>query len=201
NAGVPPAAGATQTINPGTVNVSGNNDYFTTGFTTAKVGLFHWTASYTPASGDVNNNGTSHNTLCDDTGEDVTVTGTANSASDQRWLPNDRVTITSDAPLSGTLDVTLYKGTSTTDQAGNCVPAAGAVQEHQTTGNSISGASPQTFNTSNNAFYVGSGPDTIGGVTITYGAPGDYFWLIHYVDNNLSSPLDRCETSTVSITN
>src|SRR5439155_19776899 len=129
------AAGTPAANNPETVNVtSGNGDYFTSGFTTASVGAFHWTASYTPATGDVNNTSTSHNTACDDTGEDVTVTGTASSASDQRWLPNDRVTITSTAPLSGTLDVTLYKGTSTTDVPGNCVPANGAVQEYQSLG-------------------------------------------------------------------
>ena len=59
-------------------------------------------------------------------------------------------------------------------------------------------ASGSTFNTSNTTFFVGTGPAAAG---VTYGAAGTYFWLVHYHDNNLTSPNDRCETSTVSITN
>ena len=51
------------------------------------------------------------------------------------------------------------------------------------------------FNTSNSTFFVGTKSDGTAG-----GAAGDYSWLVHYADSNLTSPTDICEKSNVSIT-
>src|SRR5689334_24803464 len=52
----------------------------------------HWVATY---SGDApNNNGTSHNTTCNDTNEDVAVTSVPSSMTTaQNWIPNDSATV------------------------------------------------------------------------------------------------------------
>ena len=65
-----PAAGTG--TNPQTVNVSGDGSYGPVSFTPNAVGTYHWVATYNGSS--PNTNGTSHNTSCNDTGEDVTVT-------------------------------------------------------------------------------------------------------------------------------
>ena len=57
--------------NPQTKSVSGDGSYGPVSFTPDAVGTYHWVATYDGSS--PNTNGTSHNTSCNDTGEDVTV--------------------------------------------------------------------------------------------------------------------------------
>jgi hypothetical protein len=122
----------------------------------------------------------------------------ASSSSAQRWLPNDRVVLTtndSGTTLNGTLTVTLYHGTPTVT-AGVCTAGSATALSGQSYQFPVSNAtSPAAFNTTNTTFSVGTNSDGTAG-----GDAGNYFWLIHYHDNNISSPADRCESSNVSIT-
>jgi hypothetical protein len=176
-------SGLTVTGSPVTVN--GDNASYgpVTALPTA-VGTYTFVATYS---------GNSPNTLdagpsgCPEGSEEVVVTGTASSASKQRWLPNDRITITGDTNLNGTLTVTLYSGD-------NCGATSGsAISGQQYTTTFTNATSPQVFQTSNTTFFVGTNPDGTAG-----GAAGAYSWLVHYDDSALTDPTDKCETSTVS---
>ena len=80
-------------------------------YTPTAIGTYHWVATY---SGSLpNTNGTSHNTACTDVNENVVVSGVAQLATPQDWLPNDTATIssTNNVPLlNGTLTFQLYTG-------------------------------------------------------------------------------------------
>jgi hypothetical protein len=172
------------------VTVSGDRTThpgYTASFTPTQVGEFTWVATY---SGDSPNTNGAGPTTCPDPNEAVVVTGNAASSSAQRWLPNDRVTLTGDTSLNGTLTVTLYSGD-------NCGVTSGSPIDGQSYTFDVVNGDPNgvSFNTDNTTFYVGTNPDGTAG-----GAPGAYSWLVHYDDNTLNDPLDRCETSTVSIT-
>ena len=167
-------------------------------------GRYCFRAVFTAAATDTNYAGQTANTS-NPTGECFTVTGTASSSSTQRWLPNDRVTLTGDSNLNGTLTVTLYSGTFT-GTGGNCAPAATAtavsgqaytftVSNGLKTGVSFNTTNTDPATSPNTTFYVGTKPDGSAG-----GAAGTYFWLVDYDDNALTDPPDRCETSTVTIT-
>lgn len=95
--------------NPESVDVTGDDDYMTSGFVPDLPGDYHWVATYDPGS-TLNTLGTDHNTACDDTDEDVTVQQlqpTLDTAQD--FIPNDSATI-SVAAGAGDLDgdVTFY---------------------------------------------------------------------------------------------
>jgi hypothetical protein len=199
---------------PFTATVSGDDTYPTTTpnpvhFTPTAVGDYVFVATY---------GGNSPNTLaplvtatCASPGsnETITVIGTASSSSDQRWLPNDRITLssTTGSILKGSLTVTLYRGTFTVTD-GVCsadatataiVGQSYAIAVDQTNANPTNSF---TYNTTNSTFFVGTGPAQIPvGTDVTYGDAGAYFWLIHYDDSNLTDPKDRCESSNVTITN
>ncbi|MGH2456565.1 MAG: hypothetical protein ACRDHD_09965, partial [Candidatus Limnocylindria bacterium] len=80
--------------NPQTVAVSGNGTYGPVSFTPDAPGTYHWTAEYTPATGDPNNLGTSHNTLCTDANETVVVQKAPTSITTSQFVyPNDSATI------------------------------------------------------------------------------------------------------------
>jgi hypothetical protein len=196
---------------PTSRTVSGDNTYPTSLQTpvqykpalTDGVGTYTFVASYPADSANMN---AADTTSCPDTSgtENITLIGSASSASDQRWLPNDRVTLTtSGGTLSGTLTVTLYSGTFTVTN-GVCTPdspGSTAITGQTYTFNPSGDASGSTYLTTNSTFFVGTGPAQIGGVNVTYGLPGAYFWLVQYNDNNLTDPKDRCESSNVTITN
>lgn len=79
--------------------VSGNGTY-NASFTPTVAGDYHWVASY--GGDNPNTLPVSHNTACNDTSEDVTVTSVASSlTSAQTWVPSDSVTVT--APAGGAL--------------------------------------------------------------------------------------------------
>jgi hypothetical protein len=89
--------------NPQTVNVGGDATYGPVSFTPAAVGTYHWVASYSGSS--PNTIGTSHNTLCDDTNEDVVV----------RTLPTN--TVTNPVDGSGATITSTSFGSSVSDHA------------------------------------------------------------------------------------
>lgn len=177
------------------VTVNGDNVAYgpVTALPTA-VGTYTFVAQYS---------GNSPNTLgagpsgCPEASEEVVVTGSAASSSKQRWLPNDRVVLTSSAgtTLNGTLTITLYEGTFS-GTAANCTAGTATAVPGQSYTHNISGDTSGTaYQTGNTTFFVGSNPNGSAA-----GAAGTYFWLVHYDDNALTDPADRCETSTLSIT-
>lgn len=181
-------------------NVSGNGTYPTAAqtavsFTPSSVGTYTFVAQFTSTS--VNTIGTNASACPDTTNtENVTVLGTAASSSAQRWLPNDRVVLTTNgSSLHGTLTVSLYRG-SFSGTAGNCTAGSATAISGQSYSFTPNGdASGTAYQTTNSTFFVGTKADGTAG-----GAAGSYFWLIHYVDSNLTDPTDRCETTSLTIT-
>jgi len=89
--------------NPEDVGVDGDDDYFTSGFTTDSPGDFHWQAVY-DGSTSGNTLGTDHNLDCSEEAEDVTVEQLQPTMdTEQEFVPNDSATITVDAG-AGDLD-------------------------------------------------------------------------------------------------
>jgi hypothetical protein len=124
-----------------TVPVSGNNTYNSPSFTPLAAGNYHWVAEY---SGNLANTvAKSHNTACDDTSEDVSVTTvTPTLGTAQSWVPNDSATITASAggDLLGNVSFTLYPSTNCTGTAvyGPVlvpIPAAAGLSETVSTSN------------------------------------------------------------------
>jgi hypothetical protein len=186
------------------VSVSGDNTSYgpvtyTTNHAGDTVGKYEFSASY---AGSGPNTSAATGVSCDTTGgngEQVTVTGTASSSTAQRWLPNDRVVLSSTAGtiLKGSLTVTLYKG-AFGGTAANCTVGTGVAVIGQSYTQSVdqTNASPTnsfTYNTTNSTFVVGTNSDGSAG-----GTDGTYFWLIHFAATGITSPNDRCETSTIS---
>jgi hypothetical protein len=179
--------------------VSGDNTYGPVSYTTLstdRVGKYEFAASY---GGDGPNTSAATGVSCDTTGannEQVTVVGTSSVVTAQRWLPNDRIVVSTNGPaMNGTLTATLYQG-SFSGPANNCTAGTATAVTGQSYPFTLTNtASGTAFNTSNTTFYVGTKPDGTAGA-----APGTYFWLIH-VDTQLTDPADSCETSTVTITN
>jgi hypothetical protein len=194
-------------------DVSGDNTYPTSSqtavsFVSSAVGVYKFVATYSGSSPNTNAPSTTATCASPGANETLTVIGTASSSSKQGWLPNDRITLTSTTgtTMNGNLTVTLFYGALASGATmGNCSLATGAVQKFQETWSSAAGAdhpaisgNPVTVNTHNTSFFVGTNPST--GVA---GGPDtdsthSYIWLIHYADNSLTSPTDRCEVSTIT---
>jgi hypothetical protein len=181
-------------------DVSGDNTYPTASqtavsFVSSAVGSYVFVATYSGSGPNTNAPSTTATCAIPGSNETVTVSGSATSSSAQRWLPNDRVVLNSTAgtTLNGTLTVTLYKGTFG-GTAANCTIGTGVAVSGQSYSTSVNpGTNTFTYNTTNSTFVVGT--DSTGAAG---GTDGTYFWLIHYADNSLDSPADRCETSTIS---
>jgi hypothetical protein len=164
------------------VTVSGDRTThpgYTASFTPTQVGEFTWVATY---DGDSPNTNGAGPTACPDANEAVVVTGEAFSTTAQDWLPNDTATITGDTNLNGTLTFQLYTGNNCGVTSGSAVPG----QSYSFTLDDV--PSPAIRSTTNTTFKV------------TAANQGAYSWLVHYDDTTLTDPPDRCETSTVSIT-
>jgi hypothetical protein len=167
------------------VTVSGDTPPpYTASFTPTQVGTFTWVATY---SGDSPNTNDAGPTSCPDANEAVVVTGNAQSSTAQDWLPNDTATITGDTNLNGTLTFQLYTGDNCGVSSGS--PVAGQSYSFTLT----NAASPATRSTTN-------GSDPSNTFKVATGNQGAYSWLVHYNDTTLTDPPDKCETSTVSIT-
>ena len=169
------------------VTVSGDratHPGYTASFTPTQVGEFTWVATY---SGDSPNTLGAGPTACPDANEAVVVTGNAQSTTAQNWLPNDSATITGDTNLNGTLTFQLYTGNNCGATSGSAV--AGQFYEFTFT----NATSPQTRTTTN-------GSDPTSTFRVTAANEGAYSWLVHYNDTTLNDPVDKCESTTIDIT-
>jgi hypothetical protein len=126
--------------NPQSVTVNGDGTYGPVSFTPDAIGTYHWKAAYTPAIGDPNNQASTFNGDCSDNNETVVVTSVASSmTSAQSFIPNDSATVS--APAGGNLAGNVkFEVFESTDCSGTAI-------YNQTV--SVSGASPQTVNTTN----------------------------------------------------
>ena len=190
---------------PATATVSGDNTttgYGPTSYTTLgtdPIGTYTFVANY---AGNTPNTNAAATVTCAAPGanETVTVSGTVSSATQQRWLPNDRIVLTTNGgTLDGTLTATLYRGTfggtAANCTAGTAVAVTGQSYTFDTSPLGVPDASGTVYQTSNSTFFVGTNPNGTAG-----GANGNYFWLIHYDDANLTDPADRCETTSITVT-
>jgi hypothetical protein len=126
--------------NPQSVPVDGNGTYGPVSFTPDAIGTYHWTATYTPATGDPNNVGSTFNGDCSDANETVVVTSVKSSmTSAQSFIPNDSATIS--APQGGNLAGSVkFEVFESTDCSGTAIYT-------QTV--PVSGGSPKTVSTTN----------------------------------------------------
>jgi hypothetical protein len=126
--------------NPQSVTVSGNGTYGPVGFTPDAVGTYHWKATYTPATGDPNNLGSTFNGDCSDANETVVVLAVSSSLTTaQSFIPNDAATVS--APAGGNLAGSVrFEAFESSDCSGTAI---------YTQNVAVSGASPQTVHTTN----------------------------------------------------
>jgi hypothetical protein len=166
--------------NPQSVPVSGDGTYGPVSFTPDAIGTYHWKATYTPATGDPNNVGSTFNGDCSDTNETVVVTSVASSmTSAQSFIPNDSATVSAPAGgnLAGTMKFEVFENTTC---SGNAIYT-------QTV--AVSGASPKTVSTTN--------------TTISTTA-ANISWQLTYTSNNpaqRSIPANCFEHSALTINN
>lgn len=166
--------------NPQSVSVSGDGTYGPVSFTPNAIGTYHWTATYTPATGDPNNVGSTFNGECSDSNETVLVTSVASSmTSAQSFIPNDSATVS--APAGGNLAGSVtFKVFESTDCSGTAIYT-------QTV--PVSGASPRTVSTTN---------------TTVSTTAANVSWLVSYDSTNpaqRSIPATCLEKSTLTIDN
>jgi hypothetical protein len=151
--------------NPQSVTVSGDNtSYGPVSFTPDTPGTYHWVATYTPAVGDPNNVGSTHNSACNDTKEDVTINQVPTSITTRQFVfPQDKASVgaTGGGPLAGNVSFKLY------DSATNCATntATGLLYSELT--HAISGTAPQTASTNNTTFRLSSNAQVYWRVTYT----------------------------------
>jgi len=120
--------------------------------------------------------------------ECFTVTTTSSGTSAQRWLPNDRIVVTSAGQdLAGTLTITLRSATCTgTVVYTEPVPNSGAFTA--TTAGAV-------YNTTNTSVFVGTKSDNTAGL-----AAGTYYWSITFTPTNtLATGFTKCENSVLTI--
>ena len=126
--------------NPQSLPVSGNGTYGPVSFTPDAIGTYHWKATYTPATADPNNLGSTHNGDCSDTNEDVDVISVPSSMTTaQSFIPNDSATVaaTTGGPMTGSVEFKVF-------ESSDC---SGTAIYTQTI--NVNGASPQTVKTTN----------------------------------------------------
>jgi hypothetical protein len=147
--------------NPQNATVSGNGDYFTTGVTVSSPGKYHWKASY--GGDNPNTLGVSHNDLCNQAAEEVTVNQIPTVTTTRQFVfPQDKVKIDSTptgATLSGNVTFRLFEATGGADPKTalqNCLADDGTATAQGRVYNegpiSVSGTAPQ-FKTTNNTSY------------------------------------------------
>jgi len=187
------ASGLTVTGSP--VTVSGDNtSYGPVSATPTAIGKYTFVASYDPGTPSPNTLGAGPSSCppaLTDGDEEVTVTGVATLATDQKWLPNDRAHVTGSTgtTLSGSVTFTLYND-------GTCGTGTGSSQ-YSVTRNIVTDADASPAPTANNryvsttntAFFVTTANDAVA-----------WSWKVHYVDANLTNPDDACETTTPAFT-
>jgi hypothetical protein len=146
------------------------------------LGVWCFRAVYTPATANYTGSNDSSN------GECFSVTTTSSGTSAQRWLPNDRIVVTSvGTSLAGTLTVSLRTGSCT----GSIVYTdANAIVFTATTSGAV-------YNTNNTTFFVGTKADGTAGL-----AAGTYYWSATFTPNStFATGTTTCENSVVTINN
>jgi hypothetical protein len=162
------ALSGTTGSNPESVDVNGDNDYMTTGFTPDAPGDYHWVASYTGDS--PNTESTDHNTDCSVGAENVTVQQIPTEIkTKQSWYPQDTATITSsvtgdDLEAGGTVDFYLYD---------NATCDGDSVYSEQAT--LTGGSHSEEVSTDNTTFAVTTAYDDAAD-----SVAGPYSWLVVY---------------------
>lgn len=160
------------------VNVNGDGAYNSGNFTPTAPGVYHWVAVY---SGDPpNTNGTSHNTACTDTNEDVLVQQIPSTISTGPFAyPNDSATIASSVsgdnlPAGGTVIFRLYGPAGGNTGLQNCqahtnVLNSGGLIYRQTFSPAFAAAAnSKTFTTTNTT------------VRVSDSAATTYYWYVTY---------------------
>ena len=112
--------------------------------------------------------------------ECFTVTGTSGLATAQNWLPNDTATLTGDANLNGTLRFKLFHDAT-------CGAGGGALVYDSLDITVTNQPSGTTFNSGNTTKVVDA-------------TDGSYSWLVTYNDTPLSDPPNKCEVTSITIT-
>ncbi len=147
--------------------ISGNATYGPVSFTPDAPGTYHWKAAYVPATGDVNNIGSTHNAACTDSDETVVVNQVPTSITTRQFVyPQDKATITATGGgnLAGSVTFKLY------DSLANCT-ANGSTGLLLTDGpHAISGASPRSATTNN--------------TTVAVTADALVYWRVTYTSTN-----------------
>jgi hypothetical protein len=166
--------------NPQSVTVSGNGTYGPVSFTPDAAGTYFWKATYTPATGDPNNVGSTFNGDCSDANEDVVVISVASSmTSAQSFIPNDSATVSAPAGgnLAGSVKFELFESTD----------CSGTAIYTQTV--TVSGPSSQTVSTTN---------------TTVSTTAANVSWLLTYTSTNpaqRSIPATCLEKTALAIDN
>ena len=157
------------------------------GTATTTLGKYCWRAQY---GGDGVYNAASHTNAGS---ECFTVRTSSSGSSQQNWLPNDRVTVsTPTGTVAGTLSIQLIEGTLGTTCAGSTgtvrytepVPNGGAFTA------TVAGASYDTTN------------GTVAGTTFRATATGNYYWRAVFTPTStFASGFTLCETTSLTINN
>jgi hypothetical protein len=157
--------------NPQDVTVSGDGTYGPVSFTPDAAGTYHWKAQYTPATGDPNNLGSTHNAACNDSDETVIVQTFPTTTTTRQFVyPQDKakVTVGGGGDLDGSLTFKLY------DTQANC-QANGATGLLLTDGpHEIAGPSPQFATTDN--------------TTVRLTSDTTVYWRVTYTSDKGSQP-------------
>ena len=148
---------------------------------TSKLGVWCFRAEFTSTTAVYNDSKGGDHTEC------FTIANAASATSAQDWLPNDQITITSDAgSIAGTITVKLLKG--------GCDPSAQGVTEIYTDGSAVAftaDADGNTYTTNNQTHKV------------TAAGPDDYYWRAVFTPTSsfAGGVITKCEHSTLTITN
>lgn len=170
--------GTTPTANPQDYTpISGDNTYGPVSFTPNAPGTYHWKAQYVPVSTDVNNIGSTHNALCDDTDETVVVAKAPTALSTaQSVIPNDSATVSVATADQGTGNVQGSVKFRLYDSLANCqattpsdtVGTGGLL--YKETKNLLGTAFSETVSTGNTAVTVSTNTTV--------------YWLVEFTSTN-----------------
>jgi len=160
--------------------VSGDGTYVSPTLLPTAPGNYHWVAEYT---GSPNTNGVTHNELCDEEDEDVTVNTVPSSMTTaQSWVPNDSMTLSATAggAMTGTAYFALFPNGVCDADADDAIYSAALA---------VPGPNGQTVTTANTTAVLES---------------GSYSWLVSYDSTNSAQEdiAPTChETSVLTIDN
>jgi len=175
-----PDGAGSQVGSPVTVTAIGGSNPPQTEATSAAVtanqlGVWCFRAAYTPDTAFyTGSSGDGHR-------ECFTVTTTSSGTTQQNWLPNDHVVVSTPAgTLAGTLSIRLLSG--------SCDPAVGTVVYTEPLPNGGAITVPATVDTTNTTFKVDAAN------------AGSYFWRIVFTPtSSFATGFTKCETSTVTV--